>query len=225
MKTLLILTLAACLALGSVNAYGLSDDVPKITYKDQDIDRTMIVRNEMGELSANTFIIGDSACTLVIASIDQLYPLFLWLDLQILKTRGIKNIHVYIDSGGGNVFSGLSYASQLVAAWPFFDITTYAMGSVASAAIPIFLAGEHRIASANTLFMIHKGSLRKPPTIETQADLKSQTEMMDLIEENYNKILTQRSTLTKEELIEKAEKSTWFTAQQAKAWGMVEEIR
>jgi len=189
------------------------------------IERTMTVRNENAELSNYTYLIGDSASTYVIAELNPSYPAMLWMDLQILKNKGIKKLNVYIDSGGGHVFSGLAYATQLMSAWKDIEVTTYAMGLVASAALPIFLCGKHRIALGNTLFMVHKGELNKPPTTESQRDLRAQTEMMELVENNYNNIIIIRSKLTLTNLLEKTEKITWFTSQQAKDWGMVEEIR
>ena len=220
MKKILI-TIMAIVALGWGTAWG--SDVK--ADKSPQVERTMTIRNEEGQLSSQTYLVDDLACTFVIGQIVPPDPMRLWMDLKILKSRAIKKLHVYIDSSGGLAFSGLSYASQLITAWPDFEITTYAMGYVASAALPIFLAGEKRVASTTTLFMVHKALIRKPPTQESQADLRAQTEMLDLIETNYNNILVQRSNLSLVEISEKTEKTTHFSAQQAKEWGMVDEIQ
>ena len=74
------------------------------------------------------------------------------------------------------------------------------------------------------MFMIHEGELMGASSA-SQKDLKAQSKMMDLVESKYNDILIKRSSLTLEQILEKTDEITWFTARQAKKWGMVEEIR
>jgi len=147
-------------------------------------------------------------------------------DIILLNSRGIKKMLIYLNSGGGSGFAGLDYADAINEAIDKygFDITIRASGIVASAAIPIFASANRRICTANTLFMIHKGKLFKFIAEETAKDLAAQKKMMDLIEERYVKILKKATTLTEKQIIDKTEFTTWFTAKEAKSWGLVDEI-
>ena len=73
--------------------------------------------------------------------------------------------------------------------------------------------------------MIHEASLFKFISDEKKGDLIAQTKMIELLETRYNDLIAKRSKLTVKELQEKCKETTWFTAQQAKEWGLVDEIK
>ena len=203
----------------SVQAKDITDEVS--------IQKRIQIREEQGQLSPNTFLIGkDAAYTVLIGTITEKDSLLLWIDLQILKARKVKNLHVYINSMGGSGTDGLSYANQLMAIWPHCEVTTYGTGIVASAAIPILLAGKHRIASSNTLFMIHKVRFTpQDPSGYTSRDLEANKEATDIVESSYRELLKIRTKLIDEQINKFCDRTTWFTAKQALEWGFIDEIR
>lgn len=70
--------------------------------------------------------------------------------------RGVKRVHLLIQSGGGNVGDGIAIRNFLLESK--IETITYNIGNVASIAVAIFLAGKVRRAAANSSFMIHKGT-------------------------------------------------------------------
>ena len=72
--------------------------------------------------------------------------------------------------------------------------------------------------------MVHETSLWKWPGRETASDIRSQNKLMDLIRDRYIGKLALNSKLDKAEWGELEHKTTWFSAEQAKAWGLVDGI-
>src|SRR5579863_577549 len=74
--------------------------------------------------------------------------------MSIALNNGIKRVHLLLQSQGGFVSDGIclyNYLRKLP-----ITLTTYNAGSVMSVAVIVFLAAEHRKASATATFMIHK---------------------------------------------------------------------
>lgn len=72
---------------------------------------------------------------------------------QLEKAGNLAEINVHVDSYGGDVSEGFAIYNALRA--KNAQITTYADGFVASAAIYPFLAGTHRIANNVSAFYFH----------------------------------------------------------------------
>lgn len=72
------------------------------------------------------------------------------------KTNGAKEIHLLIQSPGGNVAEGI-YLFNLISSFPV-PICTYNCGNVGSAATIAYLGGKTRIASSNAAFLIHRAT-------------------------------------------------------------------
>ena len=100
-----------------------------------------------------------------------------------------------------------------------------ASGLIASAAVPIFAVGDVRIASRGTMFMIHQAQLFKYISSEKQDDLIAQSKMLCLLEDRYKSLVASKSNLTVDELTLKMAKTTWFTAQEAFEWGLVDKLK
>ncbi|KKL46643.1 hypothetical protein LCGC14_2343480, partial [marine sediment metagenome] len=105
-----------------------------------------------------------------------------------------------------------------------FEIIAHASGIVASAAVPVFAVCSKRYSAPGTIFMVHETSIWKWPGRETASDIRSQNELMGLIRERYLIKLENYSTLSKDEWGRMEGKTTWFSAEQAKEWGLVDEI-
>lgn len=58
----------------------------------------------------------------------------------------------------------------------------------------------------------------------TGADLQSQTNLHNMTQDQYVTALAKYTKLPKEEWLKKIEKDTWFSAEQAKEWGLVDRV-
>jgi ATP-dependent protease ClpP protease subunit len=151
----------------------------------------------------------------------------MWNDFTFLEYRtDIRNVYLFINSPGGDAFSGLALSDQIERAKSKgFHITAYASGIIASAAVPVFAVTNERYAAPGTIFMVHEAALWKWPGRETASDIRSQNELMGLLRERYIKKLTGNSDLSKVKWMELETKTTWFSVERAFEWGLVDVIQ
>lgn len=191
-----------------------------------DITKAMEIPYSGGEYSGLTFISNGKGFVKVWGSLSNADASYLWNDLVLLKDNGIKQIELYINSGGGDVMSGMSVADQIES---FVDnggiVNAHASGIIASATVPIFSVCSKRYASEGTVFMTHPAKLFKYIAEETKEDLVAQKKMMDLMEDNYLSKLSKYTKLSKNEWRKKESETTWFGVHEAKEWGLVDEIK
>jgi ATP-dependent protease ClpP protease subunit len=139
-------------------------------------------RNPAGHLSQLSFIAKDKAFIKIFSGLSVADVTRLWSDLIYLENNtNIRDVTLFIYSSGGDAFSGLALADQIERAKRRgFHITAHASGIIASAAVPVFAAGDVRLAAPGTIFMVHETSLWKWPGRETASDIRSQNELMEL---------------------------------------------
>ncbi len=200
-------------------------DTVKVEQEKNPIRRSMEIKNTEGELSSNAFINGDTCYYTIWGTITKYEVANLWKDLVFMKGKGIKKIYIYLNSGGGSAFDGMAYADQLRKIQPKIDVTIQATGIIASAAVPIFAVGGHRIATRSTMFMLHQGKMFKMFAIEGIRELTAQKKMMEMLEQQYTQILVDATNLSFDVLTKMQEVETWFTVEEAKGFGLVDEIQ
>jgi ATP-dependent Clp protease protease subunit len=190
------------------------------------INKSMEVSNPAGHLSRLSFIANDKAFIKIFSGLSVADVTRLWSDLIYLENNtSIRNVTLFINSSGGDAFSGLALADQIERAKrKGFHITAHASGIIASAAVPVFAAGDVRLASPGTIFMVHETSLWKWPGRETASDIRSQNELMQLLRERYIGKLAAYSKLDNAKWEELEYKTTWFSAETAMDWGLVDKI-
>ena len=193
--------------------------------KDQ-INKSMEVPNQEGHLSQLSFISGDRAFVKIFSGLSISDVTRLWNDLVVLENNTkIRNVSLFINSPGGDAFSGLALADQIERARrKGFHITAYASGIIASAAVPVFAVADKRYAAPGTIFMVHEAALWKWPGRETASDIRSQNELMGLLRERYIAKLTANTKLGKAKWEELEKKTTWFSVEKAMDWGLVDKI-
>jgi len=191
-----------------------------------EIQRSMKIPNQEGSLSRMSFILKDEAFIKIFSALTVGDVSSLWNDIVVLSnTTDIRNVNLFINSPGGDAFSGLALADQIERAKrKGFHITAHASGIVASAAVPVFAVCDRRFAAPGTIFMVHETSIWKWPGRETASDIRSQNRLMELIRDRYIGKLAYYTKLSKEEWEELENKTTWFSAEQAKKWGLVDQI-
>lgn len=141
---------------------------------------------------------------------------------QIAEIKA-KHIIVNINSYGGDVNHGVSIHDLL--ANHSAQVTTIVNGHTASAATIIAQAGNVRKMSANALFLIHNAS-----TIAygDKNELKVALDDIEKVDKTISEIYAKRTGKTAEEIKEQMNKfngrGEWMTADEAKAFGLVDEV-
>ncbi len=190
------------------------------------INKSMEVSNPAGHLSQLSFIAKDKAFIKIFSGLSVADVTRLWNDLIFLENNtSVRDVNLFINSSGGDAFSGLALADQIERAKRRgFHITAHASGIIASAAVPVFAACDARLAAPGTIFMVHETSLWKWPGRETASDIRSQNELMQLLRERYIGKLAAYSKLDNAKWEELEHKTTWFSAEKAMDWGLVDKI-
>ena len=134
-----------------------------------------------------------------------------------------KPITVYINSPGGEVSSGLAAYDMLSLIEA--PVITFCIGQAASMAAILFLAGKERIMLPNSTVMIHDpapggGDLKgmKPDEIEEKlTDLKKSRDRLC-------SIIAEKTGRTKEEILSKTCKDSYFSAKEALDFNLATKI-
>lgn len=136
-----------------------------------------------------------------------------------MLASGQTVLEIFIMSGGGNAydFSGAVDVIKFAQSRGIYVITR-AYGLVMSAAVPVFAAGDLRIAGPNVQFMLHH--------IDTRGYVLSEDdiECITMLTDFYIKHMAAHSSLTEDEIDQLMIEVTFFTAQQAQRWGIVDVI-
>ena len=190
------------------------------------VHKSMEVENPEGRLSALSFIANDKAFVKIFSGLSVADVTRLWNDIVVLENNTtIRDIRIFINSPGGDAFSGLALADQIERAKrKGFKVTAHASGIIASAAVPVFSVCSVRLAAPDTIFMVHEAALWKWPGRETASDIRSQNDLMQLLRERYIGKLVANSKLSKDEWEALEKQTTWFSADVAKKYGIVDEI-
>jgi ATP-dependent Clp protease protease subunit len=153
-----------------------------------------------------------------------------WGDIIYLYDEtDIRDLNVFINSPGGDAFSGLALSNMIqMARGMGFKVTAHASGIIASAAIPVLAVCDVRIAAKDTILMVHEAALWKWPGRETASDIRAQGELMALLKERYLNILASdrdgntKLPYDKWEVMEV--KTKWFNTTKALEWGLIDKI-
>ena len=132
-----------------------------------------------------------------------------------------KDIWLYINSPGGSVTAGMAIydTMQLVSC----DVGTICMGLGASMGQFLLSAGAQgkRYALPHARIMMHQPS----GGFQGQAsDIKIQAEQMIYIKRLMAERIAEHTGQTVEQVEEDSERDRWFTAEQAKDYGIVDEV-
>lgn len=140
--------------------------------------------------------------------------------LSYATQRGVKHVHLMIQSSGGGVAEG-------VCLYHFFktfpiDLTVYNCGTVSSIAAIAYIAAKKRKTSASATFMIHRTTGAAQPT--TAGHLHSLAESIVLDDERTDAILREHVKLSPDEWASLDKHDIWFSAEEAIKAGFADEI-
>lgn len=132
-----------------------------------------------------------------------------------------KDIYLYINSPGGSVTAGLAIYDTMNYIKP--DVSTVCLGMAASMGAFLLAAGAKgkRFALPNSEIMIHQpmGGASGQAT-----DIAIHAEHILRTKDNLNQILAERTGQPLEKIKEDTERDNFMTAEQAKAYGLVDEV-
>ena len=132
-----------------------------------------------------------------------------------------KDIHLYINSPGGVVTAGLAIHDTMQYIKP--DVSTICIGQAASMGALLLTAGAKgkRYALPNARIMIHQplGGAQGQST-----DIQIQAREIQRIREVINDILVESTGKDRETVVQDTERDNFMTAEEAKAYGLVDEV-
>ena len=132
-----------------------------------------------------------------------------------------KDIHIYINSPGGIVSSGLAIYDTMQYIKP--DIATYCIGQAASMGALLLTAGTKgkRHVLPNSRIMIHQpiGGFHGQAT-----DVEIHAREILKMKDTLNKILAKHSGQPLEKIQVDTERDFFMSAQEAKEYGLVDEV-
>ena len=163
-------------------------------------DRIIFLGEEINSVSAN----------LVVAQL-----------LHLESQDAEKDISLYINSPGGEVYSGLAILDTMN--FIKCDVSTICLGECASMAAVLLSNGAKgkRLCLPNSMVLIHQpsgGAQGQATEIEIVAEQILRTK------EKLNRILAENTGQPYEKIVQDTERDNYMTAEQAKAYGIIDAV-
>lgn len=132
-----------------------------------------------------------------------------------------KDIYLYINSPGGSITSGMAIYDTMQYIKP--DVSTICIGMAASMGAFLLTSGAagKRFALPNSEIMIHQplGGFQGQAT-----DIGIHAQRILNIKKNLNKILSERTGKPLEQVEKDTERDNFMTAEEAKNYGLIDEV-
>lgn len=125
-----------------------------------------------------------------------------------------KNANIILNTPGGDLYAGLAIYDWI--RQESSNSYIIGTGAVMSAGMFILQAAQYRVATPNAQFLIHYGE----ENITSLPEVRHAKDMSDLTIE----ILTERSHLTRRQILKFYEKETYFDAIKALEYGLIDDI-
>ena len=135
-----------------------------------------------------------------------------------------KDIQLYIDSPGGSITAGMAIYDTMQ--YIKCAVSTICIGMAASMGAFLLAAGEKgkRFALPNSEVMIHQPLIAGGGLSGQTTDIKIYTDHLVNTKKKMNEILAERTGQTYEKLCEDTERDNFMTAQEAKEYGLIDEV-
>lgn len=143
--------------------------------------------------------------------------------LLYLEMDSDDDISIYIDSGGGSVYSGLGLLDVMDFVKP--DISTVNTGLAASMAAVILCSGTKgkRKALKRSRTMIHQ-PLTYGGWMQQASDVEIEAKEMNLLKKELYEIISDRTGQTYDRVYKDGDRDYWMSATDARKYGMIDEI-
>ncbi|MBN2507504.1 MAG: ATP-dependent Clp endopeptidase proteolytic subunit ClpP [Verrucomicrobia bacterium] len=141
--------------------------------------------------------------------------------LFLQMTDPKKDIHLYINSPGGSVTSGLAIYDTMQ--FMTCDVNTYCIGQAASMGAVLLAAGAKgkRFALPNARIMVHQpwGGVQGQAT-----DISIQAQEILRLKDRINAILAKHCGKTVDAIAKDTDRDRFMSAEDAKAYGLVDHV-
>ncbi len=143
--------------------------------------------------------------------------------LLYLEMESDEDISIYIDSGGGSVYSGLGLLDVMDFVKP--EIVTVNTGLAASMAAIILCSGSKgkRKALKRSRTMIHQ-PLTYGGWMQQASDVEIEAKEMNALKKELYEIISDRTGQTYDRVYKDGDRDYWMSAIDAKKYGMIDEI-
>lgn len=134
-----------------------------------------------------------------------------------------KDIQLYINSPGGSITAGMAIYDTMQ--YIRCDVSTICVGMAASMGAFLLAAGAKgkRFALPNSEIMIHQPLISGGLSGQT-TDIKIYSDHLVRTKEHMNKILSERTGKSYEQVCEDTERDNFMSAQQALDYGIVDSV-
>lgn len=142
---------------------------------------------------------------------------------ELKQLKNVEKIKLRINSPGGSVFEAQTMYNSLkqFAKDNEIEVESFIEGVAASAATFLALVGDTVKMGEGCLFMIHNPSTYSSGMSD---DLRKAADLLDKVKETILDIYMKKSSLTREELSQKMDDETWFSAKEALEAGFIDSI-
>lgn len=134
-----------------------------------------------------------------------------------LNNAGDNDVIINLNSPGGDAFDGISIFNRLKR--HDGKVTVHVDGWACSAASVIAMAADELIMELGSMLMIHEAS-----TIVwgSKTDMRKEADVLDELEEGIIDIYMTKASIKRDEVREKVDAETWFSAKSAVALGFAD---
>ncbi|MEU8968366.1 ATP-dependent Clp protease proteolytic subunit [Streptomyces monashensis] len=141
--------------------------------------------------------------------------------LLLLAADPDKDIYLYINSPGGSVTAGMAIYDTMQ--YIPNDVVTIGMGMAASMGQFLLTGGTagKRFSLPHTDIMMHQGSAGLGGTV---SDIKIQAQYLLRTKKTMTELTAQHSGQSVETILRDADRDRWFTPEEAKEYGLIDEI-
>ena len=140
---------------------------------------------------------------------------------ELKKLDGVRNLKLHINSPGGSVFEGLAIYNSLKN-HPA-HVVTEIDGMALSIASIVALAGDEVRMAGNALYMIHNPWSM---TIGDSKEMRSMADRLDIVRGSLLGTYAAKvgAAVTSDDISGWMDNETWFTAEEAKQYGFIDEV-
>jgi ATP-dependent Clp protease, protease subunit len=137
------------------------------------------------------------------------------------STDRSRDIQMYINSPGGSVYSGMGVYDTMQYVTP--DVSTICIGVAASMAAVLMSAGTHgkRTALKHSRIMMHQPSAGAGGQA---SDIEITVAQVKKLKHELYEVVSQHSGQPVERIAADFDRDFWMTAQEAKEYGLVDEV-
>lgn len=137
---------------------------------------------------------------------------------EAVKNAGSNDIIINLNSPGGDAFDGISIFNRLKRHEG--KVTIHVDGWACSAASVIAMAADELIMGLGSMMMIHEAS---NIVWGTKTDMRKEADVLEELEEGIIDIYMTKANVSREEIREKVDAETWFSAKKAVEIGFATE--